>query len=107
MKQPLNEQFHRMQKLAGILNENEDWNEIAMNNHEQALKKELGNEYEKASINIGWGIDENAFTISSKIYNKDSPPGNLWWMKKKSNQIFKTIHNEAGDIIDQKLEDYN
>jgi hypothetical protein len=107
MKQPLNEQFRRMQKLAGILNENEDWNEIAMNNHEQALKKELGNEYEKASINMGWGVDENAFTISSKIYNKDSTPGNLWWMKKKSNQIFKTIHDETGDIIDQKLEDYN
>ena len=25
MKRPLNEQFLRMQKLAGILNENEDW----------------------------------------------------------------------------------
>ena len=25
MKHPLNEQFRRMQKLAGILNENEDW----------------------------------------------------------------------------------
>ena len=107
MKQPLNEQFKRMQKLAGILNENEDWNEIAMNNHEQALKKELGNEYEKASINMGWGVDENALTISSKIYNKDSTPGNLWWMKKKLNQVFKTIHDEAGNIIDQELKDYN
>jgi len=98
-KQIISEEFKRMQRLAGILNENEDWNEIAMNNHIQALKKELGNEYEKASINMGWGVDENALTISSKIYNRDSTP-------KKSNQIFRTIHDKTGDIIDQKLEDH-
>ena len=33
-------------------------------------------------------------TLSNKIYNK-------------IDQIFKTTHNKAGDIIDQKLEDYN
>ena len=83
-----------MEKKEIIWDENTDWNEIAVNNHEQALEKELGNEYKKTSINVGWGVDENTLTISSKIY------GNF-------QRIFRTIHNKVGDIIDQELEDYN
>jgi hypothetical protein len=70
----------------------ENWNEIAVNNHENALKKELGDEgYENA--NIGWGVDENSLTVSSKIYPYD---GN-------SRRVFKTEHDKSGNIIDYKL----
>ena len=102
----MNKEQLRMQMLAGIITESQytiklnefeeipnNWNEIATNNHIQAMEDELGNEYKEASINIGWGVDENALTISSKIYGDPQ-------------RIFRTIHDEAGNIIDQELEDY-
>jgi hypothetical protein len=100
-KQILSEQFKRMQKLAGLITENqlkenweEDWNEKAMNNHMSELKQELenlGKNYNEIDINLGWGVDENQLTISSKIYGL--------------NKVFKTMHDENGNIIDYDFYD--
>jgi hypothetical protein len=62
-------------------------------NHIQALKDELGDEYEDAKINSSLEGDGNKPTISSKI---DGNPV----------KVFKTIHDEDGNIEDQKLYNY-
>jgi hypothetical protein len=102
----------RMQMLAGVITESQyaiklkemegdpndyaesdDWNMKAMDNHIKAMEIELGDEYEKSSINVGWGVDENSLTISSKIYGNPT-------------MVFRTMHNEGGDIEDQELTEY-
>ena len=106
MKQQINE-IKRMQRIAGLITESEyqksltheesveNWNEIAVSNHENALEKELGDEGYK-NANVGWGVDENSLTVSSKIYPYD---GN-------SERVFKTEHDKFGNIIDSELIEY-
>jgi hypothetical protein len=104
----MNKETLRMQMLAGLITESQykaklneaegdydenSWNAIAMDNHVQALKNILGRGYKKTKINLGWGVDENELTISSKIYGDPV-------------RIFSTIHDEEGNIEDQELYDY-
>ena len=70
------------------------WNAIAMGNHEEALKKILGEKYNDSKINFFNGVNENTLTITSKIYGNPI-------------RVFATEHDKNGKIVDWEFEDYS
>ncbi len=105
----VNKETLRMQMLAGIITESQykvklneeegdydenSWNAIAMGNHEEALKKILGEKYNDSKINLFWGVNENTLTITSKVYGNPD-------------MVFATEHDKNGKIVDWEFEDYS
>ena len=102
MKQPLSEQFLRMQKLAGILNENRDQ---ILSNLDKVAKESIGS-YGMEDYPMEVTTDLKQHTIALRIYGDLSPnPGrvatnqNTRWaviqpIIKHIDDYLKKVHNK-------------